>query len=61
MGLRSKSNFFTGEEPMRTDMQIYIYIFIFIFIFIYIYMSYSLNSLKGGYIGDYIGDHYRGY
>ena len=25
------------------------------------YMSYSLNSLKGGYIGDYIGDHYRGY
>ena len=29
------------------------------------YMSYSLNSLKGGYIGDYmgdyIGDYYRGY
>ena len=24
-------------------------------------MSYSLNSLKGGYIGDYIGDYYRGY
>ena len=23
-------------------------------------MSYSLNSLKGGYIGDYIGDYYRG-
>ena len=22
---------------------------------------YSLNSLKGGYIGDYIGDDYRGY
>ena len=22
-------------------------------------MSYSLNSLKGGYIGDYIGDYYR--
>ena len=21
------------------------------------YMSYSLNSLKGGYIGDYIGDY----
>ena len=27
----------------------------------YSYMSYSLNSLKGGYIGDYIGDYYRGY
>ena len=25
------------------------------------YMTYSLNSLKGGYIGDYIGDYYRGY
>ena len=25
------------------------------------YMSYSLNSLKGGYIGDYIGDYHRGY
>ena len=24
-------------------------------------MSYSLNSLKEGYIGDYIGDYYRGY
>ena len=24
-------------------------------------ISHSLNSLKGGYIGDYIGDHYRGY
>ena len=24
-------------------------------------MSYSLNSLKGGYIGDYIWDCYRGY
>ena len=24
-------------------------------------LSYSLNSLKGGYIGDYIGDYYRGY
>ena len=24
-------------------------------------MSYSLNSLKGGYMGDYIGDYYRGY
>ena len=23
-------------------------------------MSYSLNSLKGGYIGDCIGDYYRG-
>ena len=23
-------------------------------------LSYSLNSLKGGYIGDYIGDYYRG-
>ena len=22
--------------------------------------SHSLNSLKGGYIRDYIGDHYRG-
>ena len=22
-------------------------------------MSYSLNSLKGGYIRDYIGDYYR--
>ena len=25
------------------------------------YMSYSLNSLKGFYIGDYIGDYYKGY
>ena len=25
------------------------------------HLSYSLNSLKGGYIGDYIGDYYRGY
>ena len=25
------------------------------------YMRYSLNSLKGGKIGDYIGDYYRGY
>ena len=23
------------------------------------HMYYSLNSLKGGYIGDYIGDYYR--
>ena len=27
----------------------------------HIHVSYSLNSLKGGYIGDYIGDYYRGY
>ena len=25
------------------------------------YMSYSLNSLKWGNIGSYIGDYYRGY
>ena len=25
-----------------------------------LHMSYSLNSLKGGYIGDYIGDYYGG-
>ena len=25
------------------------------------YMSHSLNSLKGGYIGDYIGEYHRGY
>ena len=25
------------------------------------YVSYSLNSLKEGYIGEYIRDHYRGY
>ena len=24
-------------------------------------MSYSLNSFKGGYIADYIGDYYSGY
>ena len=24
-------------------------------------MSYSLHSLKGGYIGDYIGDYYKGF
>ena len=24
-------------------------------------MSHSLNSLKGAYTGDYIGDYYRGY
>ena len=23
--------------------------------------SYGLNSLKGGYVGDYIGYYYRGY
>ena len=27
----------------------------------YPHKSYSLNSLKGGYIGDHIGDYYRGY
>ena len=26
-----------------------------------LYMSYSLNSLKGGYIGDCIGNYYRAY
>ena len=26
-----------------------------------IHMYHSLNSLKGGYIGDYIADHYGGY
>ena len=30
-------------------------------VFFYEYMSYSLNSFKGGYIGDSIGDYYRGY
>ena len=25
------------------------------------HMYYSLNSLKGGYIGDYIGNYYRAY
>ena len=25
------------------------------------HMSHSLNSLKGGYIGDYIGDYYMGH
>ena len=25
------------------------------------YVSHSLNSSKGGYTGDYIGDYYRGY
>ena len=25
------------------------------------HISYSLNSVKGGYIGGYIGDYYRGY
>ena len=25
------------------------------------HVSYSLNSLKGDYIGNYIGDYYRGY
>ena len=25
-----------------------------------LYMSYSLNSLMGGYIGDYVEDYYRG-
>ena len=24
-------------------------------------VRYGLNSLKGGYIGDYIGDYHRGY
>ena len=24
-------------------------------------ISFSLNSLKGGYIGDYLGDYYKGY
>ena len=26
-----------------------------------VYVNYSLNSLKGDSIGDYIGDYYRGY
>ena len=25
------------------------------------YVSHSLNSFKGGYVGDYIGDNYGGY
>ena len=25
------------------------------------YLSYNLNSFKGGYIGGYIGDQYKGY
>ena len=25
------------------------------------YVSYSLNSLKGGHVEEYIGDYYRGY
>ena len=25
------------------------------------HVSYSLNSLKGGHIGDHMGDYYRGY
>ena len=25
------------------------------------YLGYSLNPFKGGYIGAYIGDYYRGY
>ena len=25
------------------------------------HMSYSLNSKKGGYIGDYIGEYYKGH
>ena len=25
-----------------------------------LHMSYSLNSFKGGYIGDYIGDDFKG-
>ena len=29
------------------------------YIHIYIYMSRGLNSLKGGYAGDYIGDYCR--
>ena len=28
--------------------------------FLVTHMSYSLNSLKGGYMGDYIGYYYRG-
>ena len=28
---------------------------------LYSYVSHSLNSSKGGYIGDYIGDYYRAY
>ena len=27
----------------------------------FLHMSYNLNSLKGGYIGDYLGEYYRGY
>ena len=26
-----------------------------------VHMKHSLNSLKGGYIGDYIWDYYRAY
>ena len=25
------------------------------------HLSYSLTSFKGGYIGDFIGDYYKGY
>ena len=28
---------------------------------VYVYVSYGLNSSKGGFIGDYIGEYHRGY
>ena len=36
-------------------IDIYIYNYICICVYVYISMSYGLNSLKGGYIGDCIG------
>ena len=33
----------------------------FLLPFVYDHMSHSLNSLKGGYIGDYTGNYYRAY
>ena len=31
------------------------------YIYIYTHTSGNLNSLQGGYIGDYKGDYYKGY
>ena len=48
------------ENEMETGIlqglkgYIYIYIHIYIYLSIYPSMSYSLNSLKGGNIGDYL-------
>ena len=48
------------EKKMENEMETVTYIYIYTGL-CKGYMCYSLNSLKGGYIGDYIRNYFRSY